>query len=580
MLAKSAGDLKGSVTLGAGNEVSTSAVFASKVNTADGVQIANTDSSPFNVEISVAHADIPNRTNIVLPDGDTYYYDETTGVFNVVDGKYRLNLDKFAANNIVVSEFNTFGVTFLTYEEGEVPPGALEIKWYDSDGSLLATTYGYAGSTVTPYPIDKVSSTDTDSKWYNLGYSTWENISEGAASDSLVIVDGENAFKPATPALVADIDAFISMTYWSHYGVNLYVPSESGITFSYNNADGVTGFYFYYDGNFISAPSPKTNYNLYYNGQTILTSYITIQPDINNFDYSGSTYYVRFVVDEYDLNGDGVIGEGESDILLEQSFELNDMEYSIRAAGVLDCGSEEMHLISSYVRYKLAVHSEMNGGTPSEEAERYLARFNEALWAHGEDCSCYTDYTKVEELFTEEEKNVGANNSAITNLGEFMYTPEKPYGIVAFSFTMNLGRPAVSIYYTSDDPAYKISAVTVKYISSTTGDTESVKSSMKTLTKNVELNGITCTRLDCHSISAQNINDIFEFNVTIAKGSVKNKITIQYCLAEYIKNNPEYELAKMYYDYSYQCEAYYNKLKTEAGNAFDDTQNGVVIGTN
>ena len=52
-------------------------------------------------------------------------------------------------------------------------------------------------------------------------------------------------------------------------------------------------------------------------------------------------------------------------------------------------------------------------------------------------------------------------------------------------------------------------------------------------------------------------------------------------LAEYIDNNPEYDMAKIYYDYSYQCLSYYNKMQAiqEAlgQGEFSDELYGVVI---
>jgi hypothetical protein len=203
----------------------------------------------------------------------------------------------------------------------------------------------------------------------------------------------------------------------------------------------------------------------------------------------------------------------------------------------------------------------------SDKAVEYFARFDAALAAHGEGCSCYTDYTKVDTYFTDEEKLITPDSYK-----DFVYNPETQTGVVAVSYTMNLEKPSFSIYV-----AKKLGVSytpTLKYTSLTTGKT--VTHTTKGTTNSVFVNGIECTRYEYRSIPAEQINAIFTLTVKVKEGGTTTTYTGSYCLAEYIDNNPTYDMAKIYYDYSYQCRKYYEKISA-LGSDVNMEQYGVVI---
>ena len=535
----------GNITLGAGNTVSTPSDYLkhSKFHIDEGVNTINVPANTQALEFDVVRSNIGNRLEVVKKDSSgNYYYDESTGVYNVVNGKYVLNIDLLVAENLITERVDGFYTNLLTFNEENVPEGVISIKWYNSDETVLATTYALPGSTVEAYDITKVKSIDTESKWYNVGFSHWENITEGAASvDSLTVVDGVvNEFKPAGRALVADIEAMINMSYWSHFSVNLHVPQETGITFDPSGKNPEAAFY---DKTTLLTSNYGTT-TVDYNGQKIATYYIMRYPNTDTFDYVNRT--VKFIVQQYDVNGNGVIEDDEKNIKLEQTFRLQDLEYSIRVAKTFECGSDETKLIASFVRYKYHSYYEIKSGNLDSAAKAYFDEFNAILASHGENCTCYNDLSKIENDFTDAELAINADS----------YAPLKEAGVVGVSYALNINKPGISVIVPNDGKTYEIK---VTYKDLITGSNVEAKTKA---TSAVTIDGIVCTRYDYRSILAEQINAIFTISVSVDGGE---KIYGQYCLAEYIENNPDYTPAKAFYDYSSECLKRKLKIKETSG---------------
>jgi len=438
-----------------------------------------------------------------------------------------------------------------------VPDDIALVKWYAPDGELVSAYSVMAGTAVAPYSLDGLLE-PVNSAWYDVDCK-WVNTTEQADSEnSFVTVGGcVNEFV-ATASLVADIDAMLNMSYWSHFSINLHLPKEEGIVFLPTNAEGDTGF-FSEAGVRITANAGATK--VVYNGEALETYFVQDFPSTDSFD--DYVKVVKFIVSEYDINGNGTVEDNEKNIPLEQSFRLNDLEYATKVAKSYDCGSEELKLIYAYVNYKYEVYKSITGENDfAERAEELFGAFFAEIEKHGEDCSCVADYTGVNELFDDKEKAITEESYA-----ELVYDSESGTGaVIGVSYVLDVSKPAISIYVAKDVASEPV--ITVKYLNLVTGE----DSTYAIVSAPVEdtVGDIECLRYDLTSIAAENINSVFEITVQIGEDDT---YTGSYCLAEYIEKQPNVTLAKVYYAYANACKEYAKVIKEQ----YDVSDYGVVV---
>lgn len=438
-----------------------------------------------------------------------------------------------------------------------VPDDIALVKWYAPDGELLEAYSVMAGTSVAPYSLDGLLE-PVNSAWYDVDCK-WVNETEQAASeDSYVTVGGcVNEFV-ATASLVADIDAMLNMSYWSHFSINLHLPKEEGIVFLPTDAEGVTGFFSEAEVR-VTANAGATK--VVYNGEALETYFVKDFPSTDSFD--DYVKVVKFIVSEYDINGNGTVEDNEKNIPLEQSFRLNDLEYATKVAKSYDCGSEELKLIYAYVNYKYEVYKSITGENDfAERAEELFGAFFAEIEKHGEDCSCVADYTGVNELFDDKEKAITEESYA-----ELVYDSESGTGaVIGVSYVLDVSKPAISIYVAKDVASEPV--ITVKYLNLVTGE----DSTYAIVSAPVEdtVGDIECLRYDLTSIAAENINSVFEITVQIGEDDT---YTGSYCLAEYIEKQPNVTLAKVYYAYANACKEYAKVIKEQ----YDVSDYGVVV---
>lgn len=438
-----------------------------------------------------------------------------------------------------------------------VPDDIALVKWYAPDGELVSVYSVMAGTTVAPYSLDGLLE-PVNSAWYDVDCK-WVNTTEQADSEnSFVTVGGcVNEFV-ATASLVADIDAMLNMSYWSHFSINLHLPKEEGIVFLPTYAEGDTGF-FSEAGVRITANAGATK--VVYNGEALETYFVQDFPSTDSFD--DYVKVVKFIVSEYDINGNGTVEDNEKNISLEQSFRLNDLEYATKVAKSYDCGSEELKLIYAYVNYKYEVYKSITGENDfAERAEELFGAFFAEIEKHGEDCSCVADYTGVNELFDDKEKAITEESYA-----ELVYDSESGTGaVIGVSYVLDVSKPAISIYVAKDVASEPV--ITVKYLNLVTGE----DSTYAIVSAPVEdtVGDIECLRYDLTSIAAENINSVFEITVQIGEDDT---YTGSYCLAEYIEKQPDVTLAKVYYAYANACKNYAKAIKEQ----YDVSDYGVVV---
>ena len=446
-------------------------------------------------------------------------------------------------------------VDVIDYSAGEeIPRDISVIKWINHDETVMKTVASLSNVTVSKPSLEGVV-TPTDSEWFSLGYS-WKNTTPGVASDSFKTVYGLNTFVATPSKLVADVNAMLNMSYWSHFSINLHLPKQEGIVFLPTEADGETGFF---SESQVRITSGVGATKVVYENKVIDTYYVQDFPNTDSFEDYVKT--VKFIVSEYDINGNGEIEDNEKNIPLEQSFRFNDLEYATKVAKSYDCGSEELKLIYAYVNYKYEVYKSITAENEfSARAEELFGAFFAELANHS-DCECAVDYTGVNELFTDEEKAITEDSYA-----ELVYNKETgEKTVIGVSYVLDISKPAISIYVAKG--LASTPEITVKYLNNITGgdDNHAIISSPVEVT----VDGIECLRYDLVEIAAENINSVFEITVHIGDDDYVGS----YCLAEYIENQPEVTLAKVYYAYANACKNYAKAIKEQ----YDVSDYGVVV---
>ena len=554
IIANLAQSLGGKMTFGPGNMVATSNnKLSSSYITPDGSTVAN---SKYAIDMSAEGKTISYTvTHSPLTRDVSWFLTDSAG-------KRYINPDFYNPDKFITAE-KSATLTFITIDENNVPDFVSTLKWYDSDGSLLDTTYTLVGKTVEKRTLSDVASVDTDSKWYNLGFSDWLNETPGANSrSSMVALPGVNEFTPTGVGLVADIDAFENMAFWSHFSVNLLIPKETGIKFHYKGTGAAGTGFFEKTTSTACLTSNVGETTFVYNGEKIAAWYVQIWPNTNTYTSYDRT--VRFIVEQYDLNGNGTIESNEKNIELSQTFTLNDLDYTLKVANTYECGSAEMKMVAAFVQYKHDVSVAMGPNVITAVAQKQYDEFFAILEGHGDGCACLKDTAKVEELFSEAEK-------AITraDYSELAYDSATGEGVIlGAAYKLDLSKPALSLYITSDFANYLLNndldgngklgesndmkkVFELSYIDVSTGKNSTTTTIVKPVADT--FNGVACYRVDFVSICAYNITQIF----TIKVNYDSKQYTGKYCLAEYIDNQPGSELARVYYNYAYTSKEFF-----------------------
>lgn len=543
--------LNGKVVLGKGNDLACNDIFScldtGAISFADGVLFLKNTTDALTATVSVTHPDYQG----------IYSQDESNR--DILIGSDSATLVAGRYENMTSTEY-TGRVLIQTFAEDAVPEYAVKVEWLTLDkAAVLATEYATADTTLTDYTTEGLPTWDVGSKWYACSYATWDNITDCAEKTGRTVIAGKvNQFIPSNRAcrLVADIKPFVNMTFYSHFSLNIHLVNEDGITFSHNGATANTGFFEKLTSTSALTANVNTG-NIIYNGTTLSTYYNTVYPTVEVYD--SYTRVIRFIVSEYDLNGDGSITDDEKNISLYQELSFNDVEYATRVVEKYGCGSQEAKLMYDFVSYKYGVYSAMQ--TPTEAAKAVVGKFFAAFDSHGEECTCKTDLDKISDLYSDEEKElIEKDESAYSGLTSASSAP-----VTGLAFSLDITKPGLAVYVNANTSKF----TTYNYVKATFTGADGT-SKTYTLTKQsgkYTVNGKSSFLYVAQSIPADAINSVIKIDIkyvykqtTNGRGQTKT-VNGEYCLASYIEamqNNSSVNLAKLFYAYSNSCKEYYN----------------------
>lgn len=423
-------------------------------------------------------------------------------------------------------------ITFATFES-EIPESVSKVMWVTPDGvnEFCQAEYWYVGSTLAhpEYDESNIPSLSLDNGWFDVEYSGWVN--QGGTLD--VLAAEITLFKPVA-SLVANVTgAKMNVSLYSNLSVNVYVPAplaNSGIVFTQDGVhaevvyDGITGFALTEGGSIETDNLVSITYND--------TVYYGIRTYVATYDLEGkASCYVKFVVTEYDLNGNGTIEDNEKNIPLTANLTTNFMGYVKAILETYGCGSAEAGLVFDTLEYKRECYK-LYKGLEDNNAEE-LALYNSILEGHGENCECKSDIHNPE--FTTEETAVTSEDYE-----------ELASVIKGLSYVMNADAPYFVMYVPKDLANVNITVA----ITGVNGESYELIEKSALLALDGENNPIVVTvgEVECYAYYYDfgvlcNANALMQITVSTDAAAVSGK----YCLAEYIETNPNASAAKALY---------------------------------
>jgi hypothetical protein len=271
-----------------------------------------------------------------------------------------------------------------------------EVEWLYPDGTAFKEAeYWYIGSALThpEYDADDIPATALNNGWFDMAYTGWANQDGGLGVNAAATV-----FKPAAYLVPNLKGAKMNVSLYANLSINVYVPApgaESGIIFTQDGVhaelayDGMSGFALSASGKIETDNLVTITYNEaeYYGIRTYLASY----------ELDGAvSCYAKFIVKEYDLNGNGAIEENEKNILLTEDLSTNFMSYvaALRRDSKYGCGTEEAKVLFDTLQYKRECYR-LYHGLENYDVEE-LGDYNSILAGHSEDCACKTDINNLQ----------------------------------------------------------------------------------------------------------------------------------------------------------------------------------------
>jgi hypothetical protein len=264
---------------------------------------------------------------------------------------------------------------------------------------------------------------------------------------------------------------------------------------------------------------------------------------------------IRFRVEEYDLNGDGIITEDEKNIPLQQNVDISIPRYCSLIVDIYDHGSDEINLSYNLMRYM-------------KECRDYIGKnssfFDEYEAAYFAKCDCEgASAKKCDHVMDLDNMDLSAETSNMGDLTKYLHSA---------NFNLNITRPTSYIYLLPIDGEYTVSG----YVNTLVKSGDKIVNGKETITATRDAaKDVTVTLGDGTSVKVLayklNVRKIFwltggmTFTITAdyTDAALENvTVTGTYGLADYVNNNPDVRAAKALYAFAWAAWDY--KMITES----------------
>ncbi len=525
----------GEIILGGGNVINTNSnLKSSAIKVADGAMIVfpTSNDKSFEFTVSVSHPNFYADYEQYLVKGET---------------NWAIKEGAFDGEDVVASA--TKYATAITVSNS-IPAVAADyvvpIKWYDPDGAIYATTYAFKNDTITKIAGGNFAVTELDNGWFDVGYGDWTNITEDAANgDSLIAsAEKENKFVPKK-SLIADIDGGQAKldVYQREFTFYYYFPKPNADLIEYSHGgDATLGTGWYSNHNPTASTAPYTvstylkstdthYYNYFYVGASTMGNY---------------NRAIRFLVKEYDLNGDSFITEDEKNIPLVQNLVLSVPRYCELLVNYYDHGSDESNLAYEIMRYMKETSLYISSTADVSPLDSFFAAYDAKCDCTGADGEKVCSHVRDLDTLVPD-----AGRYDVSDLNGYLHSA---------AFGLGVDKPDFDLYLLPIDGTYSVSVKYAKYVVS------DGKVTMSDFSANVTNKGAKTLTLPGGStvdviiyrvtgIPASYVHRDLEISITANyTDEAKEDVTVTgvYSMAAYINNNPDVRVAKAMYAL---CEA-------------------------
>ncbi len=491
----------------------------------------------------------------------------------LVGGAYKL-IDGIFDEDVSLS--CTKYATFITVKGNKVPELAKDnvaaVNWYAPDNTLYKTTYAFVGD-----PIEKIAAgdfevTELDNGWYDLGYGDWRCVTEGqSSSDAPVAVkDKENKFVPKM-SLIADIDGTMAKMsfYYSQYEFYFYFPKPkegSGVIYIHDGSDTAET---YKTGWFVSQNLNESSLPYSYH---VKSDTVTKGPYDGYLKTSGDYYYnwfypnqdaseiqaraIRFRVEQYDLDGDGIITDDEKNIPLQQNVNISIPRYATILVNTFGHGSEETILSYNLMRYMMECRDYMG---------KDISFFEEYEAAYFAKCDCAgASEKKCDHIMDIDDMDLSEETSNMGDLTTYLHSA---------NFNLNISKPTAYIYLLPIEGSYTITASVDTLLMSgnkVVAGTESISVARDTAKDvTVKLPDGSSVKLLAYKLGARKVFWLtggINFTITADyTDEAVDDVTVNgtYGLADYVNNNPGVRAAKALYAFAWAAWDYKTVTESE-----------------
>ena len=373
-----------------------------------------------------------------------------------------------------------------------IRPVIADVETKDESGKLLTFEKYYAGSTVAPY------SAPTNG-WYSIEYPIKNNLTEGEAADSLVIVAGKvNSFvvneSAARPA--ASIEGIrYNMSLLTNYYMNIYVPAA---TF-----DNVSFVGFYADKELTSKCTEGVRL-------------VSIGDEVyHELSFAVANSDIDVNVPKYAAIEVTVGGVTHT---LAYEISVNVLSYCKAVSESFACGSEESKLVCNLLNYANEAYKLANG---EDNASAVLA-----LSSHS-GCGCVYNVDVI-----------GDYKGSIDTLNSYLY---------GAAYNVNSAQPAFMLYLLADkaDEVGKIELSYEGYYGKITAEPTALGATT-----------VKGTRVIPYKYSAISASDIKEMmNIVIYGNNGEKLASGSYSISNYALSN-EIPVVNALYAFSLAAEGY------------------------
>jgi hypothetical protein len=269
---------------------------------------------------------------------------------------------------------------------------------------------------------------------------------------------------------------------------------------------------------------------------------------LSHADLVGRVKTIKFAV-TYDINGDGVIADNEKDIFLQDTINMNAIDYASAVINNYPHGSDASNLMYEMIRYEeiFAKYVNANISTVEDKIQAFYAAYRAKCNCEGDSCPNMIDLDKLE---------IEHRDSSVADLSKYIYG-------ASFSISTSNSKPRLVLYGLplAEGCSLSVKGSYKKYESNgTLVDSElNIGTAASYGSYNATINGETvkCSIYRINGFDFAYMTD--EISITVTHTDASGNVDVvsgTYSLGSYISANGDLEVVRALYAFSLAAKDY------------------------